>query len=174
MDSPETFIAFGAVMLVIALLGVAIDWFGKPLRHRRFVPKMYRFPEERQPKRSKVRQTPWSDTSFVLPVVDQPEGQLVRYPDPHAVRAWDEAADQQEPPAELVAADPGPPTMQVAVVDADSLDLGPDDQATSHIVTLEDHLGADAPDLLPIDAQGDMPSDSERGWEPGDDVFRCH
>ena len=44
MSDPELFIAFGAIMLVIALAGVAIDWVGKPLRHRKFVPKVYRYP----------------------------------------------------------------------------------------------------------------------------------
>lgn len=68
MSSPETYIAFAAVMLVIALLGVAIDWFGKPLRHRKFVPKMYRFPDERVPRRAPARSTPWSDSALVLPV----------------------------------------------------------------------------------------------------------
>ncbi|MEC8974659.1 MAG: hypothetical protein VX725_02740 [Actinomycetota bacterium] len=47
MSSPETFIAFAAIMFVIALIGAAIDWFGTPLRHRKFVPKAYRFPDER-------------------------------------------------------------------------------------------------------------------------------
>ena len=47
MTSPETFIAFAAIMIVIALIGAAIDWIGAPLRHRRFVPKAYRFPDER-------------------------------------------------------------------------------------------------------------------------------
>ena len=47
MTSPETFIAFTAIMIVIALIGAAIDWVGAPLRHRRFVPKAYRFPDER-------------------------------------------------------------------------------------------------------------------------------
>ena len=35
MSSPETFLAFAAIMLIIALIGVAIDWFGTPLRHRK-------------------------------------------------------------------------------------------------------------------------------------------
>ncbi|HJM96565.1 MAG TPA: hypothetical protein QF776_00140, partial [Acidimicrobiales bacterium] len=47
MSSPETFLAYGAIMLIIALVGVAIDWFGKPLRHRKFIPKAYKFPDER-------------------------------------------------------------------------------------------------------------------------------
>lgn len=68
MSSPETYIAFAAIMLVIALLAVAIDWFGKPMRHRKFVPKIYRFPDERTPKRTRQQVTPWSDAALVLPV----------------------------------------------------------------------------------------------------------
>ena len=47
MSSDETFLAFAAIMLIIALIGVAIDWFGTPLRHRKFIPKAYKFPDER-------------------------------------------------------------------------------------------------------------------------------
>ena len=70
MSSSETYIAFAAIMLVIALLAVAIDWFGKPLRHRKFVPKIYRFPDERVPRRAPQRLTPWSDAALVLPVTE--------------------------------------------------------------------------------------------------------
>ena len=154
MESPETFIAFGAVMLVVALLGVAIDWFGKPLRHRRFVPKIYRFPEERQPKRSKVRETPWSDTSFVLPVVDQPPDQPIRYPDPHAAAGrFGEPPHQQVPAPELLAADGGEPTMPVEVV------------------TMEDRLETDAPEVLPINRPTSTPPQRTSGWRPGENVF---
>lgn len=72
MSDPELFIAFGAIMLVIALAGVAVDWVGKPLRHRKFVPKVYRYPDERRPRGSSVRPTEWSDRSFVLPVAAPP------------------------------------------------------------------------------------------------------
>lgn len=70
MTPPETYVAFGAVMLLIALLAVAIDWFGKPLRHRKFVPKMYRYPDERRARRAPDRPTPWSDAALVLPVTE--------------------------------------------------------------------------------------------------------
>ena len=55
MSSPETFIAFAAIMFVIALIGAAIDWFGTPLRHRKFIPKAYRFPDERLFRNEKLR-----------------------------------------------------------------------------------------------------------------------
>ncbi len=120
MDSPQVFIAFGAIMLVVALLAVLIDWFGKPLRHRKFVPKMYRFPDERQPRRSKVRATEWSDASMVLPVIDGPTPErLVRYPSPSALGPGN--GDGQFPPGALngLALDAGPPTAQVPVVPLD-------------------------------------------------------
>ncbi|MEC8985980.1 MAG: hypothetical protein VX763_05130, partial [Actinomycetota bacterium] len=55
MTSPETFIAFAAIMFVIALIGAAIDWVGAPLRHRKFVPKAYRFPDERLFRNERLR-----------------------------------------------------------------------------------------------------------------------
>lgn len=72
MSDPELFIAFGAICLVIALAAVAVDWVGKPLRHRKFVPKVYRYPDERRPRGSSVRPTEWSDRAFVLPVAAPP------------------------------------------------------------------------------------------------------
>ena len=42
-------------MFVIALIGAAIDWFGTPLRHRKFIPKAYRFPDERLFRNEKLR-----------------------------------------------------------------------------------------------------------------------
>ncbi len=163
MDSAQIFIAFGAVMLVIALLGVVIDWFGKPLRHRRFVPKVYRFPDERQPRRSKVRETPWSSAAFVLPVVEQTEPEmLVRYPDQGA------GGQIAQAPAALAVGgvDPGPPTTQVSPVDLEDLDYTTDSLAESapRLVTVEEHAAG---------GSGQDPDTNSRGsaWEPGDYVF---
>jgi len=39
-------IVFGALMALIALVAVAIDWVGKPLRNRRFIPRIYRYGDE--------------------------------------------------------------------------------------------------------------------------------
>jgi len=153
MDSPEVMIAFAAVMLVIALLGVAVDWFGKPLRHRKFRPKIYRFPDERQPRRSQVRETEWSETAFVLPVVDQPPpDMLVRYPDPRHV------GDAGAPPAiEAHAGDAGPPTTQVPITHLG----GAADDPLPELVTFEDTFGSDAAGLLHPDELGE-PGDAER------------
>ncbi len=191
MDSPELFIAFGALMLVTALLGVAVDWFGKPLRHRRFVPKIYRFPDERQPRRSQVRATEWSDASLVLPVADQPVERVpLRYPEP-GVGVLDEAPSWSQ-------RDIGPPTEQVQVVWTDDEDAGPvavhsddasntggdndhghpDHDTLGSIVTLEDadpdnaelaRLVAEAPDHA--DSESGVEGERTRGWRPGQYVF---
>lgn len=63
MSSPETFLAYGAIMLIIALVGVAIDWFGKPLRHRKFIPKAYKFPDERHFRSQIFNSKPFPDNS---------------------------------------------------------------------------------------------------------------
>lgn len=194
MDSPQLFLAFGAIMLIAALLGVAIDWFGKPLRHRRFFPKVYRFPEERQPRRSKVRATYWSDASFVLPVND-PEAAIepFRYPEP----GQPEVLDAPQPFG--LVRDMGPPTAQVPVVDLDDvvfdLDLSNDIASSPGLVTLED-TNPDHVELEPLDTAVSAPAangtgnpesdaiaaevadssggeapDRTRGWRPGQYVF---
>ena len=188
MDSPQLFFAFVALMLIAALLGVAIDWLGKPLRHRRFVPKVYRFSDERQPRRSKVRSTDWSETSFVLPVID-PEAAIepYRYPEPGQPDVLESA-----PPFGLVR-DLGPPTAQVPVVDLDEvfdLERSNDIASAPGLVTLEDPEHAQ---LEPLDtttgrtpasnhdesydshAHGDEPTVEDvgrsHGWRPGQYVF---
>lgn len=156
MDSPQTFIAFGTVMLVIALLGVVVDWFGKPMRHRKFVPKIYRFPSERQPRHSKVRQTPWSDTAFVLPVAEpSPDELIVRYPDtrPQTGELFDRAA--LPGPAE----EPGPPTVQVPPVHPQEFHAEP----IVEIVTVEEHQAKAA-------TETPTPEVGHR-WHPGGHVF---
>lgn len=196
MDSPELFIAFGAVMLVIALLAVAIDWFGKPMRHRKFVPKIYRFPDERQPRRSKVRATEWSDTSFVLPVAESPATPLLRYPDSPQEPSGIDAGPGQLLPAD----DHGPPTAQVPTI-APAPPVADESDRPGGIVTLEDHLAAQVADAdtedeggssaeihdgapgdatssddlddpgAPDSADGSDAASRTRGWKPGDHVF---
>ena len=175
MDSPALFLAFGAVMLVVALLGVAVDWFGKPLRHRRFVPKIYRFPDERQPRHSQVRRTEWSESSLVLPVVEADDEHLVRYPDPRL--------RHQGLPSPTPVIDAGPPTMQVPVIDPD-VDEQPFTAPTAPstidgIVTLEDIAGDDAA-LVDAATETNTPDEADapeladgrgEGWATGEYIF---
>jgi hypothetical protein len=169
MDSPQLFISFGAVMLVVALLGVAIDWFGKPLRHRRFVPKIYRFPDERQPRRSKVRATDWSETSMVLPVVEAPAENLIRYPDP---LVGNPAQTFDPPQLAPGPGDVGPATAQVPVIDlegaANDTFLGSDDRG---LVTLEDtNPDAELIEETKANNRGSR-DDRKQGWTIGDYIF---
>ncbi len=179
MDSPALFLAFGAVMLVVALLAVAVDWFGKPLRHRRFVPKIYRFPDERQPRHSQVRRTDWSDASLVLPVVERSDVHLVRYPDP--------GGPGTGLPTPSPYLDPGPPTAQVPVVDPEvdglpSFEAGDEGaSALEGLVTVEDLEGtarrtveAEVEESRPeATTEDDDAPDAPRraGWETGQYVF---
>lgn len=56
MSDTETILAFAGIMLVFALAAIGLDWFGKPVKGRRFIPKIYRYPHER---RIRGTGTPW-------------------------------------------------------------------------------------------------------------------
>jgi hypothetical protein len=49
MGTAEILIVFSTLMALIALVTIGIDWIGKPLKHRRFIPRMYRFDDEKLP-----------------------------------------------------------------------------------------------------------------------------
>lgn len=49
MSTIEIIIVFAALMALIALVTIGIDWIGKPLKHRRFIPRLYRFDDEKLP-----------------------------------------------------------------------------------------------------------------------------
>ena len=49
MGTAEILIVFSALMALIALVTIGIDWLGKPLKNRRFIPRMYRFDDEKLP-----------------------------------------------------------------------------------------------------------------------------
>jgi hypothetical protein len=71
MPSQDTYLAFAIVMvLFVPLVAIAIDWFGKPIK-RRFVPKMYRYPDERRRREAAARPTRWSEATFVLPLTPE-------------------------------------------------------------------------------------------------------
>lgn len=46
MDTFELLIVFAALIAVIALVAIAIDWVGRPLKNRRFIPRIYRYDDE--------------------------------------------------------------------------------------------------------------------------------
>ena len=77
MSTVEILIVFSALMALVSLVAVGLDWIGKPLKHRRFIPRMYRFEDEKLPV------DPYGHTSFDLaapapaampPVVAPPVG----------------------------------------------------------------------------------------------------
>lgn len=46
MESFELIIVFAALIAIVALAAIALDWVGKPLRGRRFIARVYRFDDE--------------------------------------------------------------------------------------------------------------------------------
>lgn len=71
MPSQDTYLTFAIVMLLLVpAVAIAIDWFGKPIK-RRFIPKMYRYPDERRPRAEAIRPTAWSEATFVLPLTPE-------------------------------------------------------------------------------------------------------
>ena len=183
MDSPALFLAFGAVMLVVALLAVAVDWFGKPLRHRRFVPKIYRFPDERQPRHSQVRRTDWSDASLVLPVVERSDVRLVRYPDTNGPGAGLPTPNPYlEPGPAVDGPQPAAPADEVQPVEPDPhldpVDPDPADSIVDGLVTLEDLESSSVIDPTTPDAQdvadphqGEPEPGRDAGWQTGQYVL---
>ena len=49
MGTFELLIVFAALMAVISLVAIAIDWVGRPLKNRRFIPRIYRYEDEVAP-----------------------------------------------------------------------------------------------------------------------------
>jgi len=46
MGTFELLIVFAALMAVISLVAIAIDWIGRPFKTRRFIPRIYRYEDE--------------------------------------------------------------------------------------------------------------------------------
>lgn len=46
MTTTGLIIVFAAVMCLIAMLAIGVDWIGKPIRNRKFVPRIYRYEDE--------------------------------------------------------------------------------------------------------------------------------
>jgi hypothetical protein len=71
MTDQDTYLLFATIMvLLVPLTAIAIDWFGKPIK-RRFIPKMYRYPDERRPRAEAVKPTRWSEATFVIPLTPE-------------------------------------------------------------------------------------------------------
>ena len=170
MTSPETFIAFAAIMFVIALLGAAIDWFGTPLRHRRFVPKAYRFPDERL-----FRNESLHNSDIAIPGNSsepiQVQGEIVAIETKESDPGGDSAG--------LLILEPS--TKQAAIIDlpeekvdnpllhldaSDPIDL----KQASTKVELEEHADHNAQDNLPPASKykGTL---RLRGWSPGGYIY---
>lgn len=58
MGTFELLIVFAALMAVISLVAIAIDWVGRPLKNRRFIPRIYRYDDEISPHDSYELHTP--------------------------------------------------------------------------------------------------------------------
>jgi len=68
MGTGELLTVFAALMAVIAMVGVALDWVGKPMRNRRFTPRIYRYADEHLVEVDPGR-TEFSAAAFELPPV---------------------------------------------------------------------------------------------------------
>lgn len=161
MSSPETFLAFAAIMLIIALIGVAIDWFGKPLRHRKFIPKAYKFPDERL-FRSGVFNTKSS-------IPENPQSKKINTGKDSTIQISDSIA--KESPSKL--GDTISETSELSteedevVIDATALKRN-DDSTTQEKFVTETNL---------LNVNGDLKLQSSSigirlsGWSPGDDIY---
>jgi len=73
MGTAEMMIVFSALMALIALVTIGIDWIGKPLKHRRFIPRIYRFDDEKLPVDE------YGNTTFVSELDEQQPPLLAMY-----------------------------------------------------------------------------------------------
>ncbi len=166
MSSPETFLAFGAIMLIISLIGVAIDWFGTPLRHRKFIPKAYKFPDERLFR------------SDVLSA-EKETG-------PQSSREHDEGSNYRNVMA--VAKPERAPTKLSGNTDSEQATVGISESPKGEVkVPVEPSAREETNDKRPevmLDAESELAKSSAaadfeattagirlRGWSPGDDIY---
>lgn len=155
MSSTGTFLAFGTVMLVVALLGVAIDWFGKPMRHRKFIPKIYRYPDERhrRPPAGPILESSAPFQAAATPVLPARSASGARAID------LDEVATPIAPapfePAPGPQSDAGP----TAAPSFDDLEVDIDADRAPTLITVED--------LAQVGDAGGR----AQGWSAGGDVY---
>lgn len=164
MSTTEIIIVFSALMALIALVTIGIDWIGKPLKHRRFIPRLYRFEDEKLPV-----------DAYGHPQLDAPQaGALSQTPPPLTPPVV-----YQQPPPVVVATVPepltaasAPPAPALASADLMASEVL-DPEATLDYSAREDQ-GAKAPgsastsafsDRLDAGASGDVPVVDADAWE---------
>ena len=140
MGTTEIIIVFGALMVLIALVTIGIDWIGKPLKHRRFIARIYRFENEKLPLDRYGNPTFDPEPDSIGPAPHHVQVPLlpVSPPQPHPLPV-------QHPPTPQPTPQPTfqeqPPPVVVARVDTGSTDpdtSGTGDQEVSVSAELQD------------------------------------
>lgn len=181
MTSSGLLIVFVALMGVLAMLAIGIDWLGKPIRNRKFQPRIYRYPDEAMtvtvdptattfseerfalpeatpaalPHIDSTGASDWSDAQFAAPAVETADWGLLGETMERDERNFAELFG--EPVADPVAADPGP---------WPELDSGEDVPTPVTFQTLPQGSKAQPTGLVDpaklVEAGG---------WAPGDSIF---
>ncbi len=161
MTNSEMIVLFALAMLALALVAIAVDWVGKPI-HRRFIPKIYRYPEELAPPPDPSL-TQWSDDTFRVPE-NPPDDEPIEYAD--GSTEWTDAVLVIP---EVTGATKTTPPLFAEMPDVSALDrVAADDLAANDGQSVPDDSEADdAPE--PADPP-DLPRRST-GWRPGQYVF---
>lgn len=73
MTTGGLIIVFAALMGVVAMLAIGVDWLGKPIRNRKFRPRIYRYADEENLTPIDPTATHHSDDRFLLPAPTAPE-----------------------------------------------------------------------------------------------------
>jgi len=189
MTDSEAIVLFAAAMLAMAIFAIAVDWIGKPIR-RRFVPKIFRYPEELAGPPDPSR-TAWSDSTFVVPE-NPPLGVPIEYPD--GSTEWSDSlfvVPDAHPSTRAAVLEPG----LVPIIDIDTADEpdttrepAPIDTADEPDTTREpapidtadepDTTRAERPVPVAAGAVAAAPTPGRRlvperstGWRPGQYVF---
>jgi len=118
MGTTETIIVFAALMALIALVTVGIDWIGKPLKHRRFIPRIYRFEDEKLPLDAYGHATldaaPSNGAAFPAHYVQPAPVVVATIPGPQAAAGTPAAGTVAGQPASLAGFAPAAPVAQHA------------------------------------------------------------
>jgi len=125
MSSFELFVVFAALIALIGLAAIAIDWVGRPLKTKRFIPRIYRFDDEiyhEEPMAGLAQGDPAAHygQAGLPPVAPPPVGYG---PGPYPVPAHPPVAAQphlqplEAPPASSAPAAPSVPATPVPAAD---------------------------------------------------------